>query len=186
MVFVDGSNLLIELGSTLSVKVRSDQPGTDALSMATQCVTQSLADVFSSPIGPHKVTRKYWFGAIQGSQEHLQRMERELRDFGYEAVLFSKRKNGREKGVDLAVAREMLIHGFNRNYRTAILVAGDEDYLGLVQDLKRLGLVVVGLFFDGPALSPRLRVALDLFIRMRHPYDVNRVLAQQLQSASGE
>lgn len=47
-----------------------------------------------------------------------------------------------EKGVDVGVATRMLMLGMNRAYETAILVAGDRDYLEPVQFLKGQGLRV--------------------------------------------
>ena len=179
MIFVDGSNLLVELGVVLGAQIRAEQPSVEAISMACQCIVQSLDDA-PPPIGPHRPIRKYWFGSLQGDDTVLQSKQQVLRDAGFEGVLFRKVKGGKEKGVDLAVAREMLIHGFNKHYHTAILVAGDEDYLGLVQDLKRMGLVVGGLFFDTPALSPRLRLGFDHFQVLRQPLAVNKVLAEML------
>ena len=183
MIFVDGSNLMIELGSELGISLRADQPTDEALSMACQCVTQSLNDLQNANVGPFRVVRSYWFGSIQGSPDLLQAKQTTLRGAGYEGILFSKVKGREEKGVDLAVAREMLMHGFHKNYKTAVLVAGDEDYLGLVQDLKRLGLVVAGLFFQSAALSSRLRLAFDHFQTMRHPDAVNPTLAKILRGS---
>lgn len=181
MVFVDGSNLLIELGSQLGVAVRAEQSADEAVSLACQCVTQSMGDFQYHTIGPFRVLRSYWFGSIQGSAEHLLAKQQVLRNAGYEGALFPKVKGRNEKGVDLAVAREMLIHGFNKNYKIAVLVAGDEDYLGLVQDLKRMGLVVAGLFFDSPAMSPRLRMAFDCFQPLKDPSAINATLANILK-----
>lgn len=182
MIFVDGSNLLIELGTTLGIKVSAEKPSDEVISMACQCITQSMEDIQNPPVGPNRVVRRYWFGSIQGSSEDLEHKQSVLRGAGYEAILFPKIKGRDEKGVDLAVAREMLIHGFHKNYRTAVLVAGDEDYLGLVQDIKRLGLLVAGLFFDSAALSPKLRLAFDVFQPLRHPSAVNPVLAELIKN----
>jgi len=185
MTFVDGSNLLIELGTVLQTAVRADLPTSEQLSLAAQTVTKAIREkIVNGPVGPHRVVRCYWFGSIQGSEELLHERQRWLRDAGYEAVLFHKRKGRDEKGIDLAVAREMLMHGFNKNYNTAVLVAGDEDYLGLVQDLKRLGLVVVGAFFDCLSLSQRLRIACDNFVVLDHPRVVNTTLADLVTAAN--
>lgn len=184
MAFVDGSNLLAELSANLGVTIRTEAPQDHELSLACQVVNKSIQDYPEGAVGPFRVLRRYWFGAIQGSPEHLLGKEKVLRDAGYEAVLFPKIKGGREKGVDLAVAREMLIHGFNKNYQIAVLVAGDEDYLGLVQDLKRLGLLVVGLFFDSAALSPRLRNAFDAFQVLKDPVAVNPALTNQIRGVN--
>jgi nitrogen regulatory protein PII len=94
---------------------------------------------FEVNAGPLRVVRRYWFSSLQGSQEDLDAMQKALRSFGYEAVLFRKVKGRHEKGVDLAVARGMLMHAFHKNYDVAVLIAGDEDYLGLIQDVKRKG-----------------------------------------------
>ena len=183
MAFVDGSNLLIEMGTSLAALVRADLPTTEDVSLATQTVTKALREqVIDGPAGPHRVIRRYWFGSIQGSEELLLERQTWLRDAGYEGVLFRKVKGRDEKGVDLAVAREMLMHGFNKNYETAVLVAGDEDYLGLVQDLKRLGRSVVVCFYDGPSLSKKLRLAADVFVALQHPQGVNPTLTGLLQA----
>ncbi len=47
-----------------------------------------------------------------------------------------------EKGVDVGLATKMLILGVNKAYDTAILVAGDKDYLETVKFIKNLGLRV--------------------------------------------
>lgn len=47
-----------------------------------------------------------------------------------------------EKGVDVGLATKMLTLGINQAYETAILVAGDRDYLETVKFIKGLGLRV--------------------------------------------
>jgi uncharacterized LabA/DUF88 family protein len=47
-----------------------------------------------------------------------------------------------EKGVDVGLATKMLTLGINQAYETAILVAGDRDYLETVKFVKGLGLRV--------------------------------------------
>ncbi|HVF91704.1 MAG TPA: NYN domain-containing protein [Blastocatellia bacterium] len=47
-----------------------------------------------------------------------------------------------EKGVDVGIATKMLTLAMNQAYETAILVAGDRDYLETVQFIKSLGLRV--------------------------------------------
>jgi uncharacterized LabA/DUF88 family protein len=183
MTFVDGSNLLVEIGTKLAVSMRSELPTREAVSLAAQTVTKALREqVSDGPVGPHRVVRRYWFGSIQGSDELLLERQTWLREAGYEGVLFRKVKGRPEKGVDLAVAREMLMHGFNKNYETAVLVAGDEDYLGLVQDIKRLGRSVVVCFYECPSLSEKLRLAADVFIPLHYPPAVDASLAAKIQA----
>ena len=179
MLFVDGSNLLTELGVGLGIEIRSERPTKKALQLACLTADKALAELFSAgQIGAHLTVRKYWFGSVQGSDEDMESKAEFLRSSGYEAVLFHKVKGRKEKGVDLAVAREMLIHGFHRNYDMAVLIAGDEDYLGLVGDLKRLGLVVAVAFYGSAALSRKLKLASDAFALLQEPHAVHDNLAK--------
>ena len=173
MVFVDGSNFLAELGTKMGIKVRADRPTRELLLLASEVLGQTLAQrLLFDDHRPQKIFRKYWFGSIQGSESELNARQEWLRELGYDAILFPKVKGRGEKGVDLAVAREMLIHAFNHNYDVAVLVAGDEDYLGLIQDIKRIGRLTTGIFFDSAALSKSLRLAFDNFYPLGNPIEI--------------
>ena len=84
----------------------------------------------------------------------------------------SEKNSGREKRVDIAISREMLINAFNQNYDLGILVAGDEDYVDLVQDIKRFGVRIIGSFFRQD-LSKTLELAVDNFHEL-HVWGENR------------
>jgi uncharacterized LabA/DUF88 family protein len=88
-------------------------------------------------------------------------LARTLRDSGFDPVLF-RRRGDREKGVDIALTKEMLVNAFARNAEVSVLIAGDEDYVGLVNEVKRYGQIVWGGFFEN-GMAPRLRLALDSF-----------------------
>ena len=66
----------------------------------------------------------------------------------------------------------MLINAFNQNYDLGILVAGDEDYVDLVQDIKRFGVRIIGSFFRQD-LSKTLELAVDNFHEL-HVWGENR------------
>lgn len=180
MLFVDGSNLLIELATVLGVQISAENPRDEALSLACQVLTKSLRNFEPEPLGPHRTVRRYWFGAFCGSDAQIDSKRKLLRDAGFEAVILPKTKGSQEKGVDLAVARHMLVHGFNKNYSVAVLVSGDADYLGLVDDVKRMGHVAAGMFYEGKALAPSLRLAFDAFYTLPHPISVNQALTECL------
>ena len=182
MVFVDGTNLLVEVFSALGVKLRAEKASADALNLASQCVAHSLRELFGTHMQGHIIVRRYWFGSVQGSEEDLETAQMTLRSLGYDAAVFRNVKGRDAKGVDLAVAREMLIHGFQRNYDVAIVVAGDEDYLGLVQDVKRFGLIVVGMYFESSALSKKLKVAFDHFSPLYNPEPFQPVLTDRVKA----
>jgi uncharacterized LabA/DUF88 family protein len=180
MVFVDGSNMLVEMFRVLGVNARAEKATATAFQAAMHAINVGIAGL-TGFVAPCYVLRRYWFGSVQGSPEDLAKAQEALRSANFDAVLFQKRQ-GKEKGVDLAVAREMLMQGFLKNYDAAIFVAGDEDYIGLVQDVKRLGLVTIGMFFEVPALSPRLKVTFDHFARLESPENQQPALIAALRA----
>lgn len=70
-----------------------------------------------------------------------------------------------EKGVDVKLATDMVVHGSQGNYDAAVLVSGDSDYADAVQAVKNFGLhVEVALLSSGASLLLRevADVAIDL------------------------
>lgn len=180
IVFVDGSNLLRATGTKINADIRSDKPNEDAISLCTRIINGLRSRIskevhFYNP----KTIRKYWFGSVQGNEEYAQYLSISLREKKFEPIIFRKRK-GREKRVDIAIAREMLINAFNKNYDLALLVAGDEDYVDLVYDLKRLGIRVIGSFYD-VGLSIHLKLAVDYF----HQLEISGMGIKQFIDALG-
>jgi uncharacterized LabA/DUF88 family protein len=172
------------MASLLVAPLRAENPTQEEICLAAQTIQKSLSEqLLDGPFGQHRIVRKYWFGSIQGSPEILESKQLILRQQGYEGVLFQKIKGKAEKGVDIAVAREMLMHGFHKTYDTAVIIAGDEDYLGLVQDVKRLGLIVVGMFYETKALSPKLHLAFDHFIPLHYPQGVQPSLVESIKNS---
>lgn len=155
MMFVDGSNFLVELSKELNLSFRADKPPLASFNLAGFL----LGNVPRG--GPTTFIRSYWFGSYQGNEEDYRRLCKVLSEAGFEPILIKKR-DGREKGVDIALAIEMLANAFNQNYETVLLVAGDEDYVRLVNEVKRYGPTVRGAFFRH-GLSPDLRLAFDDF-----------------------
>ena len=72
-------------------------------------------------------------------------------------------------GCYIALATSMLGNAFRQNYDYALLVAGDADYVPLVNEAKHHGRVVHGAFFER-ALAPELRLSFDDFF----PLDVSK------------
>jgi len=163
MVFVDGTNLLCEISRQFQIRFRVEKPPLSAFSLARHLID-------STDIGPdHTRVRDYWFASYQGSDEDHLRISKALRAVKFEPVLF-QRRNGREKGVDIALTKEMLVNAFNQNFEVGLLVAGDEDYTGLVNEVKRYGPILKGAFFDNAITDP-LRLAFDRFHILGKPLD---------------
>ena len=47
-----------------------------------------------------------------------------------------------QKGVDVAMASEMLVQAFNDNFDVAIVVSGDGDFVPAIEHLQRMGKIV--------------------------------------------
>jgi uncharacterized LabA/DUF88 family protein len=184
MLFIDGTNALIEMFKLLGVNLRAEKASADAFNLASHSITYAWKEFSGRDMQGHIIVRQYWFGSIQGSEEDLENSQLLLRNLGYEGVLFRKAKGTKkEKGVDLAVARTMLTQGFHRNYDVAMIILGDEDYIGLIDDVKRLGAVVVGMFFETTALSKELRLACDYFHPLYSPEHIAPDLVKTVRDA---
>ncbi len=155
MVFVDGTNLLLRLGEDLDVSFRADKLPDSAIRAGASLINSLYSGV------KFKVIRRYWFSSFTGNDETRFEFAKRLRGHNFEPVIFRKKGN-REKGVDIALTMSMLINAFNQNYDIGLLVAGDEDYLELVTEIKRYGPRVEGAFLEC-GLSGELRLAFDSF-----------------------
>ena len=71
-------------------------------------------------------------------------------------------RNRRQKGVDTLIAVDMLSGAFDKVFTVAILVAGDADFVPVVQEVKRRG-VMVGLIGEPSSTSEDLKRAVDRF-----------------------
>ncbi len=84
------------------------------------------------------------FAARVKEQEDVFNSIRELPGWHVrEGRLVGARRNNRtQKRVDVLLAVEMLSHAFNKNMRRAVLIAGDDDFTPLVEELLRHGTYV--------------------------------------------
>jgi uncharacterized LabA/DUF88 family protein len=162
MMFIDGENLAIRYKELLNdnelfkvlphVKYRED--------------TYIWSHYANIPNHVHcEVVRKYYYSAVQGDNDLLNTVIKELKDQGIESPEIFKKKKGRSsKRVDITLATDMLTHAHRKNYDIAILVAGDDDYVPLVKAIKAEGRRVILWFFqDSKGLSQQLVNECDYF-----------------------
>lgn len=77
-----------------------------------------------------------------------------------------------EKGVDVYLASHMLVMAFDNQYDTAILVSGDGDFAGAVEEIIRLGKQVENADFVSPVptfLSQRCTRKIELTAEFLEP-----------------
>lgn len=72
-------------------------------------------------------------------------------------------KKVRQKGVDTLMAVDMLVGAFSGTFDIAILVASDADFVPVVEEVKRQG-VMVAVGADSSFLAEDLRRVADRFI----------------------
>ena len=71
-----------------------------------------------------------------------------------------------EKGVDIQLATDMITHSYKGNYDVAILVAGDNDFVGALQAVKDNGKNVEVALFGKEWTSMQLRNVADRVINI--------------------
>jgi uncharacterized LabA/DUF88 family protein len=83
---------------------------------------------------------------------------------GFGALRGLKRK-ARQKGVDVQITVDMLVGAFSALFDIAILVAGDADFVPLVEEVKRRG-VMVAVAASPKSLSDDLRRVCDRYLQL--------------------
>jgi len=148
MVFVDGGYLR----EYLKKKWGNDGFATGPF----QTLTRLLIEHVNFGIIFGELIRTYYYDAIVDEKEKDER-ERQSKFFGTLRRLpfctvrlgrLKKAKNEprRQKGVDILMAIDMLTKAYENHYEIAILVAGDGDFVDLVEAVKDAGKRVYGAY----------------------------------------
>ncbi len=159
MVFVDGENLAIRYGDEL--KSRNAKVIPDVVYDPNVYVWSNR---FYGPLHRGaKTIRTHYYTSVQGDQPRIEKVIDDLRKVYIEhPSVFQRKSNNRSKQVDISLCTDMLLHATRKNYDTAVLVAGDEDYVPLVKAVKSEGRRVI-LWFISNGLSPVLQRNVDLY-----------------------
>ena len=173
MLFVDGENL------TIRAQEVAKQEGVNLED--TGIFPLYFKDVYFWPAGirpfdqhwvsrahaPQAAERSYYYTCTPGDKDAIDKVRDSLWETGFSPVVMHKPKGQRAKGVDIALTKDMLFQAFMGNYEIAVLVAGDGDFVPLVEEVKRLGKRVVVVFWENSGLNPELRRAADEFTPLR-------------------
>ena len=165
MVFVDGENLAIRYRSALGDR----QPAQHVVHEPDVFVWSAIANI---PPNVVEVIRTYYYTCVGEDEVRRRNIEERLKQLGVQAPrVFSKVKGKKSKRVDISLATDMLTHAHRDNYDLAILVAGDEDYVPLVEAVMSEGKREAIWFFED-GLSRALRQAAD------HYFPVGEIFLQ--------
>jgi uncharacterized LabA/DUF88 family protein len=165
MIFIDGSNLYHSLKSFFK---RTDI---------------DIGKLCNKLLNRRRLVRIYYYNAKVGFKEEPQRYRDQQAFFaGVNAIPYSELRLGRlvyhnwpntppyEKGVDVQLATDMITHSSKNNYDVAVLVAGDNDFVGALQSIKDNGKHVEVALFGKERSSYRLRMVSDRVISINSRY----------------
>ena len=124
-----------------------------------------------------RLIRIYYYNARVGQREEPARYHDQQKFFaGINTIPYCELRLGRlvynnwpgtppyEKGVDIMLATDMITHSYKNNYDVAILIAGDNDYVGAIQAVKDNGKHVEVALFGKERTSLDLRKVADRII----------------------
>ena len=169
MTFIDGENFTLRAQQLLSshnwnmgpAEARGLWKKDTFIWLPQHRGTQALAHGHNH-LEQHAI-RAYYYTSLVGDDPAITNVEEKLWDLGFTARVFKRSKNReKSKGVDIALAKDMLSHAFQGHFEIAVLIAGDGDYSPLVEELKHNGKKVMLAFFSKECgLSDTLRLAAD-------------------------
>ncbi len=165
MIFIDGSNLYHSLKNHFG---RTD------LDIGQFC--RKLVE-------RRQLVRIYYYNAKVGQKEEPERYKHQQAFFAsINEIPYCELRLGRlvynnwpnvppyEKGIDIQLATDMIVHSFKRNYDVAVLVAGDNDFVGAIQAVKDNGQHVEVALFGKGGTSRQLRMAADRVITINSQF----------------
>lgn len=160
MIFIDGENLAKRYKNMLG----NDKPHTHVNYSPDVYVWSHFLN-----FNPGRdIVRKYYYTSIVACPDDITKTVEELKKIGIEAPRVFKRTNTRPaKQVDISLSVDMLTHAHRKNYDVAVLVAGDEDYVPLVEAVMAEGRRVC-LWFVEDGLSPLLKNRVDFYYSLEH------------------
>ncbi len=178
MLFVDGENLAIRAKSVVDLtKAKEDAfyvpdayvwfPNTSPLGILPG--TEWRTDKRLMERLQDQGLRAHYYTSVKGDDQRVRAVREKLWLAGFSPNVFKREKERGSKAVDIALARDLLSHAYRDSFDVAILVAGDADYLPLVDEVKRTGKRAVVAFF-GDATSEALRTEADSFVDIAPPF----------------
>jgi len=175
MVFIDGENLAIQGRKVLESsgielpeeRSKLNWPGQELMWLPGLDPRRFLTDLpFRFAVQPAAI-RAHYYSCASGSSVDVEEAVGWLGGLGFHPNVFHKKKKEKKrKQVDITLSKDFLSHAFQDNYDMALLIAGDRDYLPLIEEVQRLGKIVILAFFDSNSggLSTELKATCDEFI----------------------
>jgi len=165
-IFIDGNNLYHSLNRIKAGKI-------DYGKLIKELIGERMLITAFYYIAPLDITsneERYW-----KHQKFLAELEKIP---GFKIVLCTLRKYSKPdgtfgfevKGDDVYLANDMLVGAYENLYDAAILISGDEDFIPIVNTLKKLGKKVENLYFTSSS-SKNLRKTCTSYLNIRNILD---------------
>ena len=162
-IFIDGSNLYHSLKALNGAKI-------DFEKLLKELSKDRILTSAFYYIAPFDITineEKYW--------KHQKFLAELGKISGFNVVLCTLRKYKKEdgtfgfevKGDDIYLANDMIVGAYENLYDTAILVSGDEDFIPVINTLRRLNKKTENAFFMKTS-SKKLRKLCDNAISLNN------------------
>ncbi len=170
MIFIDGSNLYHE---------------TDRYRRGMRIDFEKLRDILSDGFD---LVRTFYYASRPGAPTSEQ--EGFFKKMGYlgfktrikplrESYNENGRRDTREKGVDVALATDLVANGMRNAFDWALIVSGDQDYCEAIEQVQTQGLRVHVSFYRH-AMADELKLKADKFTYLDEFID--RVIINRAQS----
>ncbi len=109
-----------------------------------------LRDVENFEVSKQDEVRKKIEDALKVQHEELTKIRNtDLFDVRLGHAVVTGNLDFRQKGVDLLIGIDMITKAYQGQYDIGVLVAGDSDFIELVQAVKNIGPRIVGVYFKG-------------------------------------
>lgn len=174
MLFVDGENWTIrgqDVAQAAGVPLTPGRFHQADVFLWPPGVPARVAAVFRLPheevgdLEPRAI-RAYFYTTVVGDSDLVLSTRERIRRVGFEPRVFKKdQKARRTKSVDITMAVDALGHAQADHYDIAVLLAGDGDYLPLVEAIKRQGKFVWVAFYDA-MVSREMQIVPDFYTDM--------------------
>ena len=108
-----------------------------------------------------------WINDNDDRREYLDRIRKtDYFDVQLGSLRISNQKT-QQKGVDVLLSIDMISKAYEHQYDEAVLIAGDSDFIKVVESVKRVGATVLGIYFENHASAELL-----------HAFDVRKKLTK--------
>ena len=175
MLFVDGENLTIRAqefakARDCNLADLGDRYLKDVFVWLPHC---GWLTPFIFPVHVNAI-RAYYYTSVGGDDDKIVQVRQALRYLGFDPQVFKKYSGQQKsKGVDVTLTEDMLSHAYSNNYDAAVLVAGDGDYVPLLEEIKRRGKNLFVAFFSSPSLglNPEIKIVADHFFPLEEQFE---------------